>query len=322
MRRLREVDERRGVDVDVPVAGFDREPAGPPDLLGHRLRIGGVLLGVELVVVALDEHRAAPAGGDRAGEHGRRIVDRALERVGLLAARELQDHRPDVGGLGRLVDRPRHVERLGADVDGRHGEPETSPRPRASVQLLDARRVRAERLARLPDEPLRRRRSWARRSLKAAVQARSRIAPSRKAASSSMTSGRRRDARRRRCGSAGRQARSRQWASDGGLLGSGFADHGTARGGWTRRDRLRASRFGSSVRSVPDMGRPPTPGDWVGGRWSSRLTRPLSRRRTRDDTPRGRECDATDDEVGRGRGWVGGPKPARSRGAPGLRPSA
>ena len=36
--RQRQVDERRGVDVDVAVAGIDREPAGTPDLLGHRLR--------------------------------------------------------------------------------------------------------------------------------------------------------------------------------------------------------------------------------------------------------------------------------------------
>ena len=56
------------IDVDVAVAGVDRESAGPADLLGHRLGVRGVLLGVELVVVALDEDRALPARGDRAGE--------------------------------------------------------------------------------------------------------------------------------------------------------------------------------------------------------------------------------------------------------------
>ena len=130
--RLRQVDQRRRVDVDVAIAGVDRQPAGAPDLLGHRLRVGGVLLGVELVVVALDEDRALPARRDRAGEHRRRVVDRALERVGLLAPGELEDDRADVGRLGRLVDRPGHVEGLRPEVDGRDGEARDLARARAS----------------------------------------------------------------------------------------------------------------------------------------------------------------------------------------------
>ena len=153
--RLGEIDQRRRVDVDVAVAGVDRQPAGAPDLLGHRLGIGGVLLGVELVVIALDEDRAAPAGRDRAGEHGRGVVDRALERVRLLAPGELEDDRADVGGGGRLEDGPRHVEGLGPKVDRRHGEPRhLAARPRL-VETLDAGRAGAELLARRPDQPLR-----------------------------------------------------------------------------------------------------------------------------------------------------------------------
>ena len=120
--RLREVDQRRGVDVDVAIAGVDREPAGAPDLLGHRLGVGGVLLGVELVVVALDEDRPLPARGDRPGQDRGRVVDRALERVGLLAPGQFEDDRADIGRGRRLVDRPGHVEGLGAQVDRRHGE--------------------------------------------------------------------------------------------------------------------------------------------------------------------------------------------------------
>ena len=173
--RLRQVDQRRGVDVDVAVAGVDGQPAGAPDLLGHRLRVGGVLLRVELVVVALDEDRALPAGGDRPGQDGRRVVDRALERVRLLAPGELEDDRADIGRGGRLVDRPGHVERLRAEVDGRDREPGDLAAGAGVVQRLDARRPGAERLARLPDEPL----SGRGRGLvvlNAAVQARSRIA--------------------------------------------------------------------------------------------------------------------------------------------------
>ncbi len=152
---LRQVDERRGIDVDVAVPGVDREAAGAPDLLGHRLLVGGVLLGVELVVVALDEDRTPPAGRDRAGQHRRRVVDRALEGVRLLAPRELEDDRADIGRGGRLVDRPRHVEDLGPQVDGRDGEAGHLAAGPGVVQRLDARGQGTELLARLPDEPLR-----------------------------------------------------------------------------------------------------------------------------------------------------------------------
>ncbi len=151
---LRQVDQRRGIDVDVAIAGVDREAAGAPDLLGHRLLVGGVLLGVELVVVALDEDRSTPAGRDRTGQDGRRVVDRALERVRLLAPGELEDDCADIGRGGRLVDGPGHVEDLGPQVDGRDGEAGDLAAGPGVVQRLDARGQRTELLARLPDEPL------------------------------------------------------------------------------------------------------------------------------------------------------------------------
>ena len=153
--RLRQVDQRGGVDVDVAIAGVDREPAGAPDLLGHRLRVGRVLLRIELVVIALDEDGRPPVGGDRTGKHRRRVVDRPLVGVGLLAAGQLDDDRTDVRSLGGLEHRARHVERLGAEVDGGHGEPGDLASAAGGVELLDARRARAELLAGLPDQPLR-----------------------------------------------------------------------------------------------------------------------------------------------------------------------
>ena len=155
--RLRQVDERRGVDIDVVIAGVDGEAARLADLLGHRLRVGGVFLGVELVVVTLDEHRPPPVRGDRAGEHGRREVDRALEGVGLLAPSDLEDDRADIRAPGGLEDGPGHVERLRTEVDGRHREPVDLATPTRHVQLVDAGRERTQLLARLPDQPLRRR---------------------------------------------------------------------------------------------------------------------------------------------------------------------
>ena len=152
--RLRQVDQGRAVDVDVPVAGVDREPAGPADLLGHRLRVGRVLLGVELIMIPLEEDRATPACGDGARENRRRVVDRPLVGVGLLAPGELDDDRPDVGRIGRLVDRPRHVERLGADVDRGHGEAVDVAAGPSHVQLVDAGAVGSEGPSGLVDQPL------------------------------------------------------------------------------------------------------------------------------------------------------------------------
>ena len=61
---------------------------------------------------------------------------------------------PTSAAVGGLVDGPGHVERLGADVDGRHREARDLAAAAGHVQLLDARRLGAERLAGLPDEPL------------------------------------------------------------------------------------------------------------------------------------------------------------------------
>ena len=152
--RLREVDQRRGVDVDVAIARVEREPACALDLLGHPLRVRGVLLGIELVVVALDEDRRPPVRGNRPGENRRRVVDRPLVGVGLLAAGQLEDDRAHIGLLGGLEDGARHVERLGTDVDRGHGEPGHLAAAACRVQLLDAGRTGAELLARLPDQPL------------------------------------------------------------------------------------------------------------------------------------------------------------------------
>ena len=48
-----------------------------------------------------------------------------------------------------------HVEDLGAQVDRRHGEAADLAPAARHVQVVDARRRRAERLRRLPDEPAR-----------------------------------------------------------------------------------------------------------------------------------------------------------------------
>src|SRR6185436_18292584 len=100
------------------------------------------------------EDRTLPAGSDRTGQDGGRVVDRPLERVGLLAPGELEDDGPDAARLGRLVDRPRQVEGLGAEIDRRDRESADLATAARLVKRLDARRMGSEDLARLPDEPL------------------------------------------------------------------------------------------------------------------------------------------------------------------------
>ena len=83
-----------------------------------------------------------------------REVDRALERVGLLAAGDLEDDRADVGAGRGLEGGAGHVEGLGAQVDRRDGEARHLAAAAGRVQVLDAGALRAEGLARLPDDPL------------------------------------------------------------------------------------------------------------------------------------------------------------------------
>ena len=129
----REIDECRGIDIDVPIARIDRQSAGAGNLGGDSFGIGGVLLGNELVVVTLNEDRAAPAGGNCATQDARGVIGGALEGVGLLRTRQLEDERRAVHRGGSFECRTSHGEDLAAKVERRHGE--------ALVGVLCARSV-------------------------------------------------------------------------------------------------------------------------------------------------------------------------------------
>ncbi len=112
--------------------------------LGHGVGVDRVLLGVELVVVALDEHGTAPARGDGTREHAGDVLAGPLVGVFLLASCQLEDDGSRVEGRRRLRDDACHVEHLGPDVDGRHREPVyLAPAP-GHVQVVDACGWRAE----------------------------------------------------------------------------------------------------------------------------------------------------------------------------------
>ena len=174
-RRLDEVDQRRGVDVDVAVADGDRLAGQPPHALGRRLRVGRVLLGVELVVVALDEDRRRPAGRDGARQHAGDVLAGPLVGVLLLAAGELEDDRADIASRGGPERGRGHVEDLRAQVEGRHREAADLAATTGHVELVDARPSRSP----AARQPQRRSSAPPRRvassSVKVAVQTRSRM---------------------------------------------------------------------------------------------------------------------------------------------------
>ena len=98
---MREVDEGGGVDVDVVEAGVDRLADEVAHGVHLGLRVGGVLLGVDLEVVALDEERTAPALLDgRGGEDGD-VLGGPLVGVADLGAGDLADERADVAARAR-----------------------------------------------------------------------------------------------------------------------------------------------------------------------------------------------------------------------------
>ncbi len=104
-------------------------------------------------MVALDEDGALPAGCDGARQDAGRVLENALERVGLLRPSQLEDDRGGVVLLGRLEDDSSHVEGLGPQVDGRNGHPLVLVARAGLVKVLDARRASADSLAGFPDDP-------------------------------------------------------------------------------------------------------------------------------------------------------------------------
>ena len=96
------------------------------------LRVGRVLLGVDLEVVALDEERAAPALLDGRGRHDGHVLGRALVGVADLGARDLADdaRRPSARAPRRR-GRARVSKAIARMLIAGTVKPATSPRPRA-----------------------------------------------------------------------------------------------------------------------------------------------------------------------------------------------
>ena len=156
-RRLREVHQRRRVDVDVVEAGGDLlfdQRAQPVDLL---VALGAVeLLRVGLDVIALDEDRAGEALAQRGAEDDRRVLVRPLLRVADLRPRDLEDERAGARRLRRSHDRARRVVRHRAHVDRGDGEAGRRPFAHRHVEIVNRRRANAGRGGEAAQDPARR----------------------------------------------------------------------------------------------------------------------------------------------------------------------
>ena len=117
-------------------------------------RVGGVLLGRGLEVVALDEDRPAESLADRRGQDRGHVFGRPLVGVAHLAPGDLEDEGPGVDRPGGPEDGPGRIVGHHAEVHRRDGEKlgDLAPAP-GRVELVDGGRPDAQGLGRLPDDP-------------------------------------------------------------------------------------------------------------------------------------------------------------------------
>ena len=152
-RRERQLDQRGRVDVDVAIARRDRLADELLQAVDHALRIGGVLLRVGLIVIALNEDRTCMALLDRGRHHHRRELFTALVRIAHLAARELEDEGAHVAALCRGNDRAGKVIRHRPHIHGRHRQIGVLLASSRLVQRIDAGALYADFPTGFPDHP-------------------------------------------------------------------------------------------------------------------------------------------------------------------------
>ncbi len=110
--------------------------------------------GRNLEVIALNENRAPITFLDGRGQDAGSVLHRPLIRVADLAAGDLEQHRAHVVLVGSAKDGARRVVVHGPNVHRRDGEGSRHIATADShVQLVDRRRVDAQSLGDLPDQP-------------------------------------------------------------------------------------------------------------------------------------------------------------------------
>ena len=133
---MREVDERGGVDVDVVEPGVQLLLDQLLDRGELVTGIGGVFLGVDLYVVALDEQRPGESLAQGGRGHDRDVLRRALIGVGDLAARDFANHRADVEAPGGAEDRASRIVGHDPHIDRRRRERRHLAAPAGHAECL------------------------------------------------------------------------------------------------------------------------------------------------------------------------------------------
>ena len=139
-----EIDEGRGVDVDVVEAGIDRLGGKRAHRVDFRDGILRVVFCVGLEVVALDEDRALPAHGDRGAEDGGGVFGGALLGIPHLGAGNFEEDDLGVVGAGGAEDRLRGFAGEAAQVDGRGGRVGVGALAGGNVERVDRGRIGAD----------------------------------------------------------------------------------------------------------------------------------------------------------------------------------
>ncbi|OPY92435.1 MAG: hypothetical protein A4E73_01140 [Syntrophaceae bacterium PtaU1.Bin231] len=136
---LREVDQRRGVDVDVVEPRVERFPDQVLDGADLLLRVLRVFPRTDLKMVSLEEEGPPPSGLDRRRRDGGRILGGTLARVVDFRTGDLEDYGTGPGFQGGAEDGLGGVVGDAADVDGRDCEAADFPPSHRLVERLDRR---------------------------------------------------------------------------------------------------------------------------------------------------------------------------------------
>ena len=150
-----EIHQRRGIDVDVEEAGPDLLRDELPDLADFPLGIGGVFLGIDLAVVALNEHGEGVPFPQCRGENHRDVFSRTLLGIGDFGARDLENQRPYLSSPGRPEHRPRRIVGEHPHVDSRNRKAATFSPAAGQVELVYRGRTHPRGLRELPQPLLR-----------------------------------------------------------------------------------------------------------------------------------------------------------------------
>ncbi len=121
-RRLVEIHQRGGVNVDVVEAGAHLLGDQLLHLADLALGVGGVLLLIDLAMIALDEERQHVSLAQRGTDQHRHVLRGPLVGVGDLRARDLENDGSRPARAGGAEDRAGGVVGHHPHVDGRDGK--------------------------------------------------------------------------------------------------------------------------------------------------------------------------------------------------------